>query len=59
MTENEQARFAENLLKLSPWERDRYMRFLLLLLNKSPKAVRLAEMADRRQITRRQLFEAI
>ena len=59
MTEDEQARFAENLLKLSPWERDRYMRFLLLLLNKSPKAVRLAEMADRRQITRRQLFEAI
>jgi hypothetical protein len=59
MTEDEQTRFAENLLKLSPWERGQFFRLLVRLRNDDPKALRLAEMADRGQITRRQLFEMV
>lgn len=59
MTEDEQIQFAENLLKLSPWERGQFLRFLIRLQNDDTKARRLAEMADRGQITRRQSLEAM
>jgi hypothetical protein len=59
MTKDEQIQFADNLLKLSPWERGQFLRFLIRLRNDDPKARRLAELADRGQITRRQLLEAM
>ncbi len=42
--------------KMSDWEKNKFNRFLIRLLNNDPKAIRLAGMVERGQMSRSQLF---
>jgi hypothetical protein len=46
----------ESVRAMTEWEKGRFFRFGIRLLNKDSKAIRLGEMFDRGQISRQQLF---
>lgn len=46
----------EQMRRMTEWEKNKYLRFCIRLRNDDKKALRLAEMCARGQITRTQLF---